>query len=779
MRQAGLLLLLTLLVGCTRAHYRMSADREVYPILDDRAGAVGFATDRAAIEAAPVSRLADPTNPDKPPRPPDDPVAARYMERPNGMHGAHWPKKFIDWIELPGWEAGLPFGPDGKIKLDADKAFELALLNSREYQTALERLYLAALALTLNRYEFETQWFLRNATDFTSTAPGTPGETNTLTSNTDFGFSKAFAAGGQLVVDFANSFILEYTANGRTTVTSNFVATFVQPLLRGFGRRVRLEALTQAERDVLYAARDFYRFRKQFWADVTTLRSGYLSLLLQVQTIRNQQENLKGQELNLREYEELFRGGKITVVQVDQVFQSFQQGRLGVAQAEATLQTSLDQFKFVLGLPPRIPVALDDSVLGPFVLVDPKLEGLRDEIDSYQKARNRDLGSPPPVANLRRQYQEFGALAGRLVPFFNAVGKELEEWGKSLDRTKTDEAAVRVRSAYQQFQETFPDARKELEKLRTDAHSDATRLDETNRKEGWESLVVHTRKLLALTDQVIGVQTYVRINRIELPPVTWTEPDGLEFAHENRLDLMTEQARVTDAWRKVLVAANALRSELNVVASANLASLDQPGRNNLFDFSADAARYSVGVRFDGPLNRQAERNAYRAAQIAYQQARRNYMELSDAIEQSVRRDLRLLELERLNFEIARLNVVSAARQLEGARQQIRSGRDVRGTSSTLDILNAQNSLLNARNALASGYITYEQLRVQLLLDLEALRLDPHGYPIDERRTSSPAAEFAGDRCPRPDVAPDAPGPRPATLPPPGDGPPARLAPPAK
>src|SRR5262249_7542792 len=275
------------------------------------------------------------------------------------------------------------------------------------------------------------------------------------------------------------------------------------------------------------------------------------------------------------------------------------------------------------------------------------------------------------------------------------------------------------------------------------------------------------------------VQTYVRINRIELPPVTWTEPDGLEFAHENRLDLMTEQARVTDAWRKVLVAANALRSELNVVASANLASLDQPGRNNLFDFSADAARYSVGVRFDGPLNRQAERNAYRAAQIAYQQARRNYMELSDAIEQSVRRDRRLLELERLNFGIGRLNVGLGGRQLEGARQPDRSGRDVRGTSSTLDILNAQNSLLNARNALASGYITYEQLRVQLLLDLEALRLDPHGYPIDERRTSSPAAEFAGGRCPRPDVAPDAPGPRPATLPPPGDGPPARLAAPAK
>src|SRR5262245_40356618 len=633
MRVKGLLLLVALGTGCTRAHYRLSADREVYPIVADRADAADFATNRLGLEPNPISRLADPTNPDRPPRPPDDVVAAQYMERPNGMKGAHWPNRRIDSIEAPGWEDGLPWGPAKEVKLDADKSFELALLHSREYQTALERLYLTALTLTLNRFEFQTHWSLINITNFTSVAPGTPAETNTLSSDSTFGFERTFAAGGQLIVDFANSFLLEYSANGRTSVSSTFVASFVQPLLRNAGRRVRLEQLTQAERDVLYAARDFYRFRKQFWAGITTLDNGYLDLLLQVQTIRNAQANLTGSEQTLREYEELFRGGKITVVQVDQVFQQYQQARANVAQSEATLETSLDRFKLLLGLPPRIPVDLDDSVLGPFILVDPKLDTLREETNAYQKARNRDLDAPPALADLRKQYLEFESLAGRVAPFTDEVARELEDWGEAIDPAKTDEQSQRVKAMYAQFRETLPEAARDLEKLRVAAKTDANALAEDKRKEGWENLVTHTRKLLTLIDQLVAVQSQIRINRIVLQPVDWTEQSAMTYAKENRLDLQTEQARVTDAWRRVYVAANALRADLNLGANANTGT---SGKNQPFDFSSDASRYQVGVRLNGPLNRLAERNAYRVALIAYQQARRDFMLLSDQVEQAIR-----------------------------------------------------------------------------------------------------------------------------------------------
>ncbi|HEX3146457.1 MAG TPA: TolC family protein [Gemmataceae bacterium] len=772
MRVVSFVVGLACLAGCTRAHYRNSADHEVYPILGDRARDAGFATDRLQLDPPPLSRVADPTDPDHPPKPPDDPAAAVLMAHPNGMKGAHWPKASIDWIEPPGWENGLPWTADGKLKLDAEKSFELALLHSREYQTALERLYLAALTLTLNRFEFDARWALQNSTVFNSVAPGTALETNTLTSNSNFGFRRSLAAGGQLVVDFANSFILEYTGSGRTSVSSGFVGTFVQPLLRNAGRRVRLEGLTQAERDVLYAARDFYRFRKQFWATVTTLDGGYLSLLLQVQTIRNVQLNLVGQERNLREHEALLPGGKITTVQVDQAFQGYQGARQTVAQAEASLQSQLDTFKILLGLPPRIPIELDDAVLNPFVLNDPKLEALRDELDAYQKARNRDVDAAPSVADLKTQYQEFDALAGRLRPFVEAVANELNDWGKSLDPAKSDEASRRVRVTYELFRETVPETGKDVDRLRNAAKTDAAALAEAKRKEGWEALALHTRRLISAADQLLSIQAQIRINRIELPAVTWTGTDALAYAHYHRLDLMNGQAQVTDAWRKVLVAANQLKSDLNIVASANLATPND-ARTNLFNFSGDAARYSVGVQFDGPLNRQAARNAYRSALITYQQARRSYMLQSDRVEQAIRSDLRQLELQRVNVEVARLTVISAARQLEAARQQNLRGKEGVGSSSSLDILNALNTLLTARNGLAAGYISYEQLRVQLLLDLEALELDVHGYPIDERRSLSPDS-FAGDRAEPPPptgagpVASGGPGRPPArlTLPPP-------------
>jgi outer membrane protein TolC len=143
------------------------------------------------------------------------------------------------------------------------------------------------------------------------------------------------------------------------------------------------------------------------------------------------------------------------------------------------------------------------------------------------------------------------------------------------------------------------------------------------------------------------------------------------------------------------------------------------------------------VQFSGPLNRVVERNAYRASQINYQQARRNFMALEDQIASSIRQDIRNLEQQRINFAINRLALISAARQVEATRDRLLLVERASDTTTTLDILNALKSLLDAKSGLIGSWVNYESARIQLLFDMDALQLSPRGVPIDESDNESP------------------------------------------
>jgi outer membrane protein TolC len=739
--RAGLLLAL-LLAGCGRAYYRRAADRDAYALISQRIVSPEFDVGRTRLEPDPQSRLADPNNPDRPPKPPDDPAAALFMARPGDMKGGkHWGRDgSVDEIENDTWRDSLGLDDKGRLKLDPDRAVELALLNSRDYQTNLEALYQAALDLSLNRFEFALHWFGGGSITAAHSGAGgaAGGESNTLTFAQNLGFTRSLAAGGQLLVDFANSFVWEYTAAGGRLMPSSLVVNLVQPLLRGAGREIRLETLTQSERDLLYAVRNFAHFRKAFWADVTT-RAGYLDLLLSVQNIRNQKANLVSQEQNYRLHLELFDGGKVSRVRVDQAFRTFLSARLGVKQAEASYQSGLDRFKLQLGLPPTLPVELDDSQLNQFQVVAPELEKLREDSSNFQLARFKELNDVPTAEKLKQSYRELEGLVKRSPPMHALVARELTEgmkqFGKPLSPGEDPDQRQRTRQDYDRFQKTLAEVDQELKALPGKITANAGQIDGSPRKTSWEKLLEHTSDYLRNLDDLIAIETVVRISGIELPVLDEKEDEAIAFAKANRLDLMNQKGQVTDAWRKVTVAANALRGDLNIVANANLANDPFAGRP--LGFSARQSSFSLGLQFDGPLNRFKERNDYRSSQIAYQKARRDYMALSDSIERAVRNDLRQLDVERLSFEISRQSVISASRQVESVRGAILAARDPSPTA-TIDILNALSDLLSARNALAQSYTSYEQLRIQFLLDLERLQLDSRGFPVHEQRDPTPA-----------------------------------------
>ncbi|MBI3409809.1 MAG: TolC family protein [Planctomycetes bacterium] len=760
------LLAATFVAGCTRSFYRLWADRETYPIEVERYVLPEYDIGRIDITPAPESRLYDPTNPDHPPRPPDDPAAAVFMARPNGMKGARiWNRDGVsDRIEPEGWEEALKPDEKGVVKLDQDRSVEVALLNSREYQTALEAVYLAALNLTFDRFEFDLHWFGRNGTLFTHNGSGSfPTETNTLTSLTDVGFTRSLAAGGQLAVDFANSVAYEFV--GRTTqVKSNIVLTFMQPLLRNAGRYVRLETLTQDERNVLYAVRDFGHFRKQFWANVAIQSGGYQDLLLLLQTLRNNEANLKRQEENYRLYKELFRAGRASVVEVDQIFQGLQQSRQAVIDARVNFERSLDAFKLRLGVPPRLPVELDDALLNQFVLVDPGTEKLRAELDSFQQDRLKEIGEPPTVKSLEANFAKLAESSKRVPEALDKAAADLAKWGRRIDRpalpNDDPEQREREQTGYQSAKKLLAEIAADVIKVQSAIEQHRKLVTEQTRKEGWENITLDVKNLLAQLDTGITLQAQARIYLIELPDVDVREPEALAFAKENRFDLQNRKALVTDFWRKIWVAANQLRGDLNIVSLVNVGT--DPDHTRPFNFAAEATNVSVGLQFEGPLNRLAERNEYRKSLIFYQVARRAYMGLSDQIEFDIRQDLRQLARLRTSFEISRMQLLSAANQAENSRLKLVGPRDRRtaNDTTTLDLLNALSNLLAARNALTANYINFEQQRIQLLLDLESLQLDARGFP-DAARTRMPAVptdlpDPSGEFPPTPSAAPGTP-----------------------
>ena len=728
LRAGVLLAMLVGLAGCSREFYRRWADRDAYYVVAEHNATGPWAVPPITIEPPPESRLHDPTLPDHPPMPPDDLAAHAYMHRAGTKLGyRRWEKDgVLDEVEDPGWRSALNLDPEGVLVLSPERAVELGILHSREYQTQLESLYLTALSLTLNRFEFDLQWFGANGTVYNHTGSGgfDGGESNTLTNSTNLGFTRAFTTGGQLFVNLANSFVWQYTGPNRETVSSSLAINFIQPLLRGAWRDVRMEGLTQAERDVLYAVRAFARFRKEFYLNVTTRGQGYLTLLLQVQSIRNLEANLEAQVQNLALHEALYIAGSVSTVQVDQVFLSVQQARLSLLQARLSLDNALDSYKFQLGLPPDLAVRLDDTLLAPFQLNDPELVTLQADLEKLL-AEYRELDQAPPVDSLADGLRRLSAQTARLPHFLDEVADELRRWEEGL--TGTEEEVRREKASLEALRTQLEELRHDQERLQQRIDRQAAQLAPARSAEDWELLQKQCRDEIALVSQLFVIQTQARVFLVRLRPFPFQEEQAIDIALANRLDLMNEKARVVDAWRQIRVAADALEPGLNVVVGANL-STDALAQGPL-DFTSKANSYSVGLQFDGPLNRFAERNRYRGVLVNYQRQRRQWLASSDAISLSVRRGPRQLETGRLNFSTARQSLIAAARQVDAARERLllAGGNESTGT---LDILNALNSLLQAKNTLIGSWVSYETLRLQLLFELELLELDDRGLYDD-------------------------------------------------
>ena len=308
-----LAILLATLPGCSRGFWRQQADNDAYEAISERLNDPRWQLPRFEIGPDPDSRFFDPYDPDCAPLPPDDPAAHEYMHSVDGIGGFKSWHEFGDSfsIENPQWLNRYGLTPEmmnvetgdytGRMptleKVTLTDCVELSQIHSRELQTQIEDLYLAALDVSFERFQFNVRYLGvgggEPSASFTDTiVPHGPGDQTTL--GAAFGVSKLLPAGGQVAVELANNTLWFFSGPNQTNSASVLSYSLVQPLLAGAGRKVVLENLTQSERNLLYQARTLSRFRQTLFTNVVSDGTGsYLNLIQQTQVIRNQQQNIE------------------------------------------------------------------------------------------------------------------------------------------------------------------------------------------------------------------------------------------------------------------------------------------------------------------------------------------------------------------------------------------------------------------------------------------------------------------------------------------------------
>jgi outer membrane protein TolC len=191
----------------------------------------------------------------------------------------------------------------------------------------------------------------------------------------------------------------------------------------------------------------------------------------------------------------------------------------------------------------------------------------------------------------------------------------------------------------------------------------------------------------------------------ERKPVAMEEADAVALALTRRVDLLTERDRVEDARRRLRVARNLARPEVDAFGAV-IWSDDQAS-------SVDAQRleeeWRAGISADLPFDRRDERDAVRRGELDVAAAERRLAEREDAVALDVRESFSRLRSFTVALDIELKNIEIAERRAENALMQFRNGK-----LSNRDVVEAANGLLDARNAYITALINYEVQRLTLL-----------------------------------------------------------------
>ncbi len=254
------------------------------------------------------------------------------------------------------WSGKLP----DPLVLTLAEALRVGAANDNGFQSQKETLFKTALSLDLTRHEFENTFagVLSGGASKTETDGGesSPGK---ATGSTKTSAARKLKNGANLAASVGLDLVKLLSGGGRTLGLNGDVSATI-PLLRGAGRLVAMEPLTQAERDMVYAVYEFEKFRQAFAIDIATDYYAMLKVEQQLIALRENSERLTA---NYNRAKLLFDAGRLSQVELDQTRQDLLSTGDQLVDSEKARQSSLDAFKIRLGLPVDARIELDMAEL--------------------------------------------------------------------------------------------------------------------------------------------------------------------------------------------------------------------------------------------------------------------------------------------------------------------------------------------------------------------------------------------------------------------------------
>ncbi len=331
-------------------HVVSQADRQVYRLIEERQqAAIGTSYDVKIDEVPPAEQAPSARMYDFTPRPVEDAlpdIFAKARPKPPAAD--------------PDAEEG---GPDRSEMLSEDvftaeeqarlqvfslsEALTYAAHHAREFQDAKEDLYLAALDLTLERHLWTPQWVAAVEGQYANYGQVRDFD-RAMSAVSEFAVTQRLPFGGEVAARVVNNIMRDLGVHTTSGESGNFILSADIPLWRGAGK-VAYESRYQAERELIYAVRDFESFRRAFLVSVS---ADYFDLQQARAAIKNAHESYKSRLADLDKAATIAPTTKSRdVSDLPRAKSSLRSAEANLVSAKERYLSLLDSFKIRIGMP--------------------------------------------------------------------------------------------------------------------------------------------------------------------------------------------------------------------------------------------------------------------------------------------------------------------------------------------------------------------------------------------------------------------------------------------